>query len=77
MESNILIIKCPIQWTEVPTEFKWITVDYDGEVYAHRQQPEFGGLFWNYLSNQHYSKFIVKVDPPEDASQCIWERQNS
>lgn len=62
---------CPVDWKSIPSDFNWVSIDYDGGVYAYRTRPKFGGSYWSYIGNCY---FISYIKPPSDPEVCIWKR---
>jgi hypothetical protein len=66
-------LKCPLDWDKLPSHYKWLAVDKDGEIWAFENKPKV-------LRNPHWQAvdynfwFKGKTDPPADFKKCLWKR---
>jgi hypothetical protein len=68
--------KCPLNWDKLPTNYRWLAVDADGEIYAYENKPRvMGRPYWRAIDREFW--FLGKTNPPESFRQCLWQRPKS
>ena len=74
--QNSKVVKCPIDWSEVPARYEWVSLDVDGDVYAHVYKPSLADLSgWWQSGDCMKIKKITEVLQFIDLSKCgIWHR---
>ena len=66
-------IECPVNWSHVHEQFNWVSIDWDGRVYAHETEPYLYNGFWFQKNSDRYRR-LRDVSAPLNASQCLWQR---
>ncbi len=66
-------LECPLDWGKLPSYYKWLAIDANGEIYAYEKKPKI-------LDNPHWKAvdynfwFKGETSPPADFTQCLWKR---
>lgn len=74
--KNTKAVKCPIDWSEVPERYEWVSLDVEGDIYGHVHKP----VLMDMLGWWHSGDCILIRKGAEglefiDLSECgIWHR---
>ncbi len=68
-------LECPIDCTELPSYYRWIAIDANGEVYAYENKPRVANGTWNAVD--FYFWQVGETSQPNDFTKCLWKRTKS
>ena len=66
-------LECPIDFSELPSYYKWLAIDANGEIYAYENKPKvLSNPRWQAVDYNFW--FLEKTALPADFTQCLWKR---
>jgi hypothetical protein len=68
-------LECPIDCAELPSYYRWIAIDSNGEVYAYENKPRVINGTWNAVD--FYFWQVGETSQPNDFTKCLWKRTKS
>ncbi len=66
-------LECPVNWEDIPLDYKWVAIDGNGDIWAYRKIPYVIGMEWQ-TYDRNWVSISTSGSSRDDFMKCLWER---